>query len=141
MTDSLLPLACPPVSVPGAAAPPTRRRPLAIDSTSTAPATPGPPTARPRLPGERHAADYAILVIVVALTAIGILMVYSSSAMKSYSATDDPFSIVAPQVGWAGARHARDGRDDAGRLPLPSVRLVPAYVFALALLVLVFVPA
>ena len=42
------------------------------------------PARRRRRPssGERHQADYAILVIVVALTAIGILMVYSSSAIE-----------------------------------------------------------
>jgi cell division protein FtsW len=50
---------------------------------------------------ERHQADYAILVIVVALTAVGILMVYSSSAMKAYIATDDTLAIVGPQIGWA----------------------------------------
>ena len=51
---------------------------------------------------ERHQADYAILVIVVALTAIGILMVYSSSAMKAYIATDDTLATVGPQIAWAG---------------------------------------
>jgi len=51
---------------------------------------------------ERHQADYAILVIVVALTAIGILMVYSSSAMKAYIATDDTLTVVGPQIAWAG---------------------------------------
>ncbi len=51
---------------------------------------------------DRHQADFAILVIVVALTAIGILMVYSSSAMKAYIATDDTLSTVGPQIAWAG---------------------------------------
>jgi hypothetical protein len=35
---------------------------------------------------ERHEADYVILVVVVALAALGILMVYSSSALKGYLA-------------------------------------------------------
>jgi len=51
---------------------------------------------------ERHQADYAILVIVIALTAIGILVVYSSSAIKAYIATDDSLSVVGPQIAWAG---------------------------------------
>src|SRR3954463_8441841 len=51
---------------------------------------------------ERHQADWAILVIVVALTAIGVLMVYSSSAMKAYLASDDTFKVVGPQNAWAG---------------------------------------
>ena len=44
--------------------------------------------AKPRkesLKRERHQADYTILVVVIGLIAIGILMVYSSSAMKARS--------------------------------------------------------
>jgi cell division protein FtsW len=90
---------------------------------------------------ERHQADYAILVIVVALTAIGILMVYSSSAMKAYIATDDTLSIVGPQIGWAALgmiAMAAMMRVDYRYLRFVSV---PLYVLALALLVLVFVPS
>jgi cell division protein FtsW len=89
---------------------------------------------------ERHQADYAILVIVVALTAIGILMVYSSSAMKAYIATDDTLAIVGPQIGWAAlGMVALTGmmRVDYRYLRFISV---PIYVFGLGLLVLVFVP-
>jgi cell division protein FtsW len=89
---------------------------------------------------ERHQADYAILVIVVALTAVGILMVYSSSAMKAYIATDDTLAIVGPQIGWAALGIvAMTGlmRVDYRYLRFMSV---PFYVFALVLLVLVFVP-
>ena len=70
---------------------------------------------------ERHQADYVILVVVVALAAIGILMVYSSSAMKGYLSPDaDTFATVGPQIQWAVLGHRRDGRDDARRLPLPA---------------------
>jgi cell division protein FtsW len=89
---------------------------------------------------ERHQADYAILVIVVALTAVGILMVYSSSAMKAYIATDDTLAIVGPQIGWAALGIvAMTGlmRVDYRYLRFMSV---PFYAFALVLLVLVFVP-
>src|SRR5204862_499620 len=44
----------------------------------------------------------AAVRIAVALTAIGILMVYSSSAMKAYIATDDTLTVVGPQIAWAG---------------------------------------
>ncbi len=71
-----------------------------VDPAGTTPRTPARQKAT-ALVRERHQADYAILVIVVALTAIGILMVYSSSAMKAYLATDDTLSIVGPQIGWA----------------------------------------
>jgi cell division protein FtsW len=90
---------------------------------------------------ERHQADYAILVIVVALTAVGILMVYSSSAMKAYLATDDTLSIVGPQIGWAAlgmVALAAMMRVDYRYLRFVSV---PFYVFAIGLLVLVFVPS
>ncbi|HEX3428070.1 MAG TPA: putative peptidoglycan glycosyltransferase FtsW [Candidatus Limnocylindrales bacterium] len=89
---------------------------------------------------ERHQADYGILVIVVALTAVGILMVYSSSAMKAYIATDDTLAIVGPQIGWAAlgiAAMAGLMRVDYRYLRFISV---PAYVFAVGLLILVFVP-
>ena len=51
---------------------------------------------------ERHQADYVILVVVVALTALGILMVYSSSALRGYLSLDaDTFATVGPQIQWA----------------------------------------
>ncbi|MDH5244305.1 MAG: putative lipid II flippase FtsW, partial [Chloroflexota bacterium] len=45
--------------------------------------------------------DYMTLVVVVALSAIGILMVYSSSALRGYLAADDTFATVGPQIQWA----------------------------------------
>ena len=89
---------------------------------------------------ERHAPDYMILVAVVALAAIGILMVYSSSAMKGYlSAEADTFQTVGPQIQWALlGLVAMVGmmRVDYRYLRLVSI---PGYVVALGLLVLVFV--
>ncbi len=62
-------------------------------------------TTRTRTPGvlqrDRHEPEFGILVAIVALAAIGILMVYSSSAMKAYLRLDDPFAIVGPQIQWA----------------------------------------
>jgi cell division protein FtsW len=90
---------------------------------------------------ERHQADYVILVVVVALTAIGILMVYSSSALKGYLSQDaDTFATVGPQIQWAILGLAAMlvmMRVDYRYLRLASV---PFYLFAIALLVLVFVP-
>jgi cell division protein FtsW len=90
---------------------------------------------------ERHQADYVILVIVVALTAIGILMVYSSSALKGYLSQDaDTFATVGPQIQWAILGLIAMGlmmRVDYRYLRLVSV---PFYVVAIVLLVLVFVP-
>ena len=82
-----------------------------------------------------------ILVVVVALTAIGILMVYSSSALKGYLSQDaDTFATVGPQIQWAIlglVAMAVMMRVDYRYLRLASV---PFYVVAIGLLVLVFVP-
>jgi cell division protein FtsW len=89
---------------------------------------------------ERHQADYAILVIVVALTAIGILVVYSSSAIKAYIATDDTLKVVGPQIAWAAlglVAMMAMMRVDYRYLRFASVAF---FVFAIVLLVLVFVP-
>ena len=90
---------------------------------------------------ERHQADYVILVVVVALTALGILMVYSSSAIKGYLSQDaDTFATVGPQIQWAILgllAMALMMRVDYRYLRLISV---PLYFTAIVLLVLVFVP-
>ena len=90
---------------------------------------------------ERHQADYSILLAVVALAAIGILMVFSSSAMHAYIERDDSLAIVGPQIFWGALGilvMLGVMRVDYRWLRLASV---PGYVIALALLVLVFVPS
>jgi cell division protein FtsW len=89
---------------------------------------------------EQHQPDYTILVAVVALAAIGILMVYSSSAMKAYVRYDDPFKTVGPQLVWALlgiVAMVVMSRIDYRYLRLVSV---PVYVVAVVLLVLVLLP-
>jgi cell division protein FtsW len=89
---------------------------------------------------ERHQPDWMILVIVVALAAIGILMVYSSSAMKGYLTEDNTFATVGPQIQWALlglVAMVAMMRVDYRYLRLVSV---PFLAVAIALLVLVFVP-
>jgi cell division protein FtsW len=96
---------------------------------------------RTTLKRDHHQADYVVLVAVVALAAIGILMVYSSSAMRAYLATDNTFDIVGPQLVWAvlgiGAMVVTM-RTDYRYLRLASV---PLYGAAIVLLLLVFVPS
>ncbi|MGD0862819.1 MAG: putative lipid II flippase FtsW [Candidatus Limnocylindrales bacterium] len=48
---------------------------------------------------ELHDPDWVIVVAVVALGAVGILMVYSASAIPSYAASQNTFEMVAPQIG------------------------------------------
>ena len=104
----------------------------------------GRPAARGRtniLRREHHQPDASILVAVVALVAIGILMVYSSSALRAYINQDDALAIVGPQILWAAiglAVMAVVMRLDYRILRLLSV---PGYIVAVALLVLVFVPS
>jgi cell division protein FtsW len=90
---------------------------------------------------ERHEPEYGILVAIVALAAIGILMVYSSSAIKSLLQRDDPFAIVGPQIFWAALGLVAMlvmMRVDYRWLRVASV---PLFVIGVAGLILVFVPA
>jgi cell division protein FtsW len=94
-----------------------------------------------QLQRERHQPDYAILIAVVALAAIGVLMVYSSSAMASYLASDDTFQVVGPQVVWAAVGLA--AMTAMMRIDYRYLRLVSIPMFGLAvvlLVVVVFVP-
>ena len=89
---------------------------------------------------DAHEPDYIILVAVVALTAIGILMVYSASAIPSYAQSQNTFQLVAPQVlagllGFASMVFLM--RLDYRYLRVVSV---PLAIVALALLVVVLLP-
>jgi cell division protein FtsW len=103
------------------------------------------PRATPRieqtLQRERHDPEYGILVAIVALAAIGILMVYSSSAMRAYLQNDDTFAIVGPQILWAALGLAAMlvmMRVDYRLLRLAAL---PMYIVGIGALVLVFVPS
>ena len=109
-------------------------------AAAAASARPAARAASDVLRRERHQPDYSILLSVVALAAIGILMVYSSSAMHAYIASDDTLAIVGPQIFWGSLgllAMLLVMRIDYRWLRLVSV---PGYAIALALLVLVFVP-
>ena len=101
------------------------------------------PAAKPKttLRREQHQPDLSILVAVVALAAIGILMVYSSSAMREYLQSDDTFGIVGPQIQWAGlgiVTMLLTMRIDYRYLRLVSI---PMFVVGIGLLVIVLLPA
>jgi cell division protein FtsW len=90
---------------------------------------------------EHHQPDWSILIAVVALAAIGILMVYSSSAMRAYIQQDDTLAIVGPQILWAALGVLAMlvfMRIDYRLLRLVSL---PVYLAAVVLLILVFVPS
>jgi cell division protein FtsW len=106
-----------------------------IDRSAARPA----PKPKTTLKREQHQADYSILVAVIALSAIGILMVYSSSAMKAYLQNDDTLAIVGPQIQWAGLGIV--AMLIAMRVDYRYLRLIsiPMFIFALAVLALVLV--
>ncbi|HEX7497755.1 MAG TPA: putative peptidoglycan glycosyltransferase FtsW [Candidatus Limnocylindrales bacterium] len=90
---------------------------------------------------EAHEPDYIIIVAVLALSAIGILMVYSASAIPSYARSQNTFQLVAPQVvaGLLGlVAMLALMRVDYRYLRVASV---PLAVLALVLLVVVLVPS
>lgn len=61
-----------------------------------------PATRVPRGPQrERHEPDYVIALTTLALAALGILAVYSTSGASSLMRSGDPFAVVAPQAMWA----------------------------------------
>jgi cell division protein FtsW len=119
----------------------TAERRTAQRRAGARPKNPAKAAAKTTLKRDRHQPDYAILVAVVALAAMGILMVYSSSAMKAYQAQDDTFGIVGPQIQWAllgiGAMVLMM-RVDYRYLRLLSIG---GYAIAVVLLVLVLLPA
>jgi len=118
----------------------TPERTRARDSRRTANRTPAKSPTQV-LQRERHDPDYVILMLVVALTAVGILMVYSSSAMRGYLSPEaDTFATVGPQIQWAilgFIAMAAMMKVDYRYLRLASV---PFLLVSMGLLVLVFVP-
>jgi len=89
---------------------------------------------------ERHEPDYLLLLSVVALASLGLLMVYSSSGVSALIERDDPFAVVGPQAMWGvlgAVVMLVVMRVDYRYLRLVSV---PAFICALALLVLVLLP-
>jgi cell division protein FtsW len=89
---------------------------------------------------ERHEPAYPLLLAVMALTAIGIVMVYSSSSVRSYFSSADPAALGLEQLAWAAIGLV--GLVVAMRLDFRHLRYlaIPFYVITLALLVAVLIP-
>jgi cell division protein FtsW len=89
---------------------------------------------------ERHHVSYPLLVAVLALVAIGVVMVYSASSVQSYLLSADPAAQGLQQAVWAvlglGAMLL------ASRVDFRLLRYlaIPAYLVTLALLVAVLIP-
>jgi len=89
---------------------------------------------------ERHEPAYALLLAVIALTAIGVVMVYSASSVRSYFSSADPAAQGLEQLVWAGI--GLTGLVVAMRIDFRHLRYlaIPIYVITLALLAAVLVP-
>jgi cell division protein FtsW len=89
---------------------------------------------------ERHEPAYALLLAVMALTAIGIVMVYSASSVRSYISSADPAAQGLEQLVWAGI--GITGLVVAMRLDFRHLRYlaIPTYVITLVLLIIVLIP-
>jgi cell division protein FtsW len=109
-------------------------------ATATAAAAARRGVARGGVRRERHEPAYALLLAVMALTAIGIVMVYSSSSVRSYFSDADPAAQGLEQLVWAGIGLV--GLVVAMRIDFRHLRYlaIPFYVITLALLVAVLVP-
>jgi cell division protein FtsW len=87
---------------------------------------------------ERHEPDYLILVAVVALAAMGILMIYSSSGIRvALDGQGDLFRAIAPQVFWTGMGIAV--MLVMSRLDYRFLRLISRGIFFLSFLLLIVV--
>jgi cell division protein FtsW len=97
-------------------------------------------TARGGVRRERHEPAYPLLVAVMALTAFGIVMVYSASSVRSYLGTADAAAEGLEQLVWAGLGLV--GLLVASRLDFRHLRYlaIPIYVITLGLLAAVLVP-
>ena len=116
------------------------RSPGSTASTASRPRTDGRVVKGPVR--ERHEPDYLILVAIIALAAVGILMIYSSAAAQiTRDFGSDPFDAVAGEMVWVGMGVGVMlllARTDYRWLRLASV---PAYLGAAALLFIVLLPA
>ena len=89
---------------------------------------------------ERHDPSYGLLLAVMALSAIGIVMVYSASSVRSYFNNADPAAQGMEQIVWAAIGLA--GLLVASRIDFRHLRYlaIPIFVITLALLVAVLIP-
>jgi cell division protein FtsW len=89
---------------------------------------------------ERHHVSYGLLIAVLALVAIGVVMVYSASSVRSYLASSDPAAQGLQQAIWAVLGLA--AMYVASRIDFRLLRYlaIPLYLITMVLLVAVLIP-
>jgi cell division protein FtsW len=97
-------------------------------------------SARISVKRERHHVSYALLTAVLALVAIGVVMVYSASSVRSYLASADPAAQGMQQAIWAVL--GLTAMYLASRVDFRLLRhlAIPIYVGSIVLLALVLIP-
>ena len=89
---------------------------------------------------ERHHLSYPLLTAVLALVAIGVVMVYSASSVQAYLLTNDPSAQGMQQAIWAILGLAAMLVASRTDFRLLRFLAIPFYVVTLALLVAVLIP-
>ncbi|HEY8921269.1 MAG TPA: putative lipid II flippase FtsW [Candidatus Limnocylindria bacterium] len=98
-------------------------------------------TARAGVRRERHEASFPLLISVIALVAIGVVMVYSASSVRSYISTSDPGSQGFQQGIWAALGLVL--MFGASRTDFRVLRYaaIPVFGLTMVLLAIVLVPS
>jgi cell division protein FtsW len=89
---------------------------------------------------ERHGVAYPLLVGVIALVAIGVVMVYSASSARSYISTTDPASQGLQQGIWAVLGLVAMVAASRVDFRLLRYAAIPFFVLTMALLAVVLIP-
>lgn len=98
-------------------------------------------TARVGVRRERHEAAYPLLIAVIALVAIGVVMVYSASSVRSYISTSDPGSQGLQQGIWAVLGLVLMIAASRTDFRLLRHAAIPLFVLTMGLLVIVLIPS
>jgi cell division protein FtsW len=97
-------------------------------------------TTRVGVRRERHQVAYPLLVSVIALVAIGVVMVYSASSVRSYISTADPGTQGIQQGIWAALGLVAMLAASRTDFRLLRYVAIPVFVVTTVLLVLVLIP-
>jgi cell division protein FtsW len=97
-------------------------------------------TARAGVRRERHEAAYPLLIAVIALVAIGVVMVYSASSVRSYISTADPGSQGLQQGIWAAIGLVLMIAASRTDFRLLRYAAIPVFVLTIGLLAIVLIP-
>jgi len=97
-------------------------------------------TARAGVRRERHEMSFPLLISVIALVAIGVVMVYSASSVRSYISTADPSSQGFQQGIWAVLGLVAMVAASRTDFRLLRYAAIPVFVLTMGLLAIVLIP-